>query len=890
MPENKSCAVKTTCPYCGVGCGVIATVNEKGNVSIEGDKDHPANYGRLCSKGSALGETVDLNDRLLRPQVNQQAVSWEQALEEVAEKFTETIATYGKDSVAFYVSGQLLTEDYYVANKLMKGFIGSGNIDTNSRLCMSSAVAGHKRAFGNDTVGLCYEDLEQADVITLIGSNVAWCHPVLYQRIEAAKKKHNTKIVVVDPRQTHSCEGADLHLPIKPGTDATLFNGLLCYLADKELLDNDYIKRHTNDFDAAIDAARKTAGDIDVVAKCCDIGVGELIEFYELFAGTEKNISFFSMGINQSSSGVDKVNTIINVHLATGRIGKPGMGAFSITGQPNAMGGREVGGLASTLAAHMDFTASNIDRVGRFWETENVATGPGLKAVDLFRNIDEGKVKALWVMATNPAVSIPDATAVERAISKCDFVVVSDCINNTDTTRHADVLLPALGWGEKSGTVTNSERRISRQRKFLSPPVEAKPDWWIICQVARRLGFEQGFDFHSEADIFREHAALSGYENQGTRDFDISAYTNIDDHAYDNLVPTQWPVNDKNPEGTQRMLTNGHFYTADNKACFIAVTPRPPVEITSDSYPLVLNTGRVRDHWHTMTRTAKSKRLSRHVREPFAQLHPATAAAYNISHDQLVEITSQWGSVVVRADVTDRQRHGELFVPLHWNDQFSARARVDTVVNPHVDPISGQPEFKHTPVHITPVQHQWFGFMLSRKEYSLPMTYWTKLREENNWRYEFSDTRPYTIDWFKQRMRNGREYDWIEFVDEINNVTRYLWFDEHELQGCIFTADSYEALPARNWLSSQFSRFELAMSQRTQVLTASGDSNIEDQGEVICSCFNVGKNAILDCINQSCASSVDKIGAALKAGTNCGSCKPEIKHLISSSAKQRLPD
>ncbi|MEQ8289069.1 MAG: molybdopterin-dependent oxidoreductase [Gammaproteobacteria bacterium] len=881
MPEAQdTCSVKTTCPYCGVGCGVIATKDTGNNVTIKGDSKHPANLGRLCSKGSALGETVDLDNRLLTPVVDNQQVSWDEALNTVAQRFKTTIEQHGPESVAFYVSGQLLTEDYYVANKLMKGFIGTANIDTNSRLCMSSAVAGHKRAFGTDTVGPCYEDLEQADAIAIIGSNFAWCHPVLYQRIEAARKKNKTRVIVIDPRRTHSCDSADLHLAIKPGTDGILFNGLLSFLMKNDCLDKCFIDQHTEGFEQAIDMAMSSASDIDMVAHRCDLNVKDVTEFYTLFANTEKFISFFSMGINQSSSGVDKVNAIINTHLATGRIGRPGMGAFSITGQPNAMGGREVGGLASTLAAHMDFTDADISRVQRFWNSPLIASKEGLKAVDLFHNVREGKIKALWIMATNPAVSIPNAGAVDEAMKKCDFVVVSDCTRQTDTTRYADVLLPAQAWGEKSGTVTNSERRISRQRSFLPAAGDAMPDWWIICKVAERMGFKDGFGFSSEAAIFREHAALSGFENEGQRDFDISGLADIDDVEYELLPPMQWPINRDNPKGTQRLLQNGRFYTMSGKARFVPVQPRLPVETTGVRFPLVLNTGRVRDQWHTMTRTAKSQRLSRHIREPFVQCHPKTARAHGLVHGQLTHIESKWGSVLVRTDITERQRKGELFIPLHWNDQYSARARVDAVVNPHVDPISGQPEFKHTPVMAKPVLHSWFGFMLSRKEYKLDCTYWTKLREADNWRYEFSDSEAHDLAWFKKHLLNGRDYEWVEFTDEINEVNRYLWFDESGLQGCVFTAAEYEKLPSREWLSTQFTEFELPWKHRVRMLAGENDSNKTDCGEVICSCFNVGKKTILEFIRNSTSANVEEIGEQLRAGTNCGSCRPELKCLI----------
>ena len=485
--------VATTCPYCGVGCGVRVQGAQQ---PVAGDDAHPANAGRLCVKGSALHETLVAQGRLLQPMRRTaegpsglQPVGWDDALDEVAGRFARTIAEHGPDSVAFYVSGQLLTEDYYVANKLMKGYIGSANIDTNSRLCMSSAVAGHKRAFGEDVVPGCYEDFELADVIVLVGSNTAWCHPVLYQRIVAAKEQRpEMKIVVVDPRRTPTCDIADLHLPLLPGSDVPLFNGLLAWLDAHGARDQAYVAAHTKGLEAALAAAVDSAGDIDAAARACGVQRDKLEAFYALFAAHEKVVTLFSQGVNQSGQGTDKVNSIINCHLLTGRIGRPGMGPFSMTGQPNAMGGREVGGLANTLAAHLDFEPAQRALVQRFWNSPRIASRPGLKAVDLFEAVYSGAVKAIWIVATNPVVSLPDADRVREALRRCEFVVVSDVMQDTDTTQLAHLLLPALGWGEKDGTVTNSERCISRQRAFRPAPGEARPDWWALSAVASRIG------------------------------------------------------------------------------------------------------------------------------------------------------------------------------------------------------------------------------------------------------------------------------------------------------------------------------------------------------------------------------------------------------------------
>ncbi|MEL6337443.1 MAG: molybdopterin-dependent oxidoreductase, partial [Pseudomonadota bacterium] len=477
------CGVRTACPYCGVGCGVIATPDGQGGAAIDGDPDHPANFGRLCSKGSALGETVGLDGRLLTPMVGGLEASWDEATTLVARRFREAIDQHGPDSVAFYVSGQLLTEDYYVANKLMKGFIGSANIDTNSRLCMASSVAGHKRAFGADTVPGTYEDLEEADLVVLVGSNLAWCHPVLFQRIAAAKAaRPGMRVVNIDPRRTATSGLADLSLSLAPGSDVALFNALLSRIVEEGAVDDAYVRQHVAGFPEAV--ARAQAVSPAEVAAVTGLREAEIEAFTHLWIGSERVVTVYSQGVNQSSAGTDKVNAIINCHLATGRIGRPGMGPFSVTGQPNAMGGREVGGLATMLAAHLDVTEpAHRDAVQDFWQAPAMPTAPGLKAVDLFRACADGRIKALWIMSTNPAVSLPQADDVAAAIRACPFVVVSDILADTDTTRLADVLLPAAGWGEKSGTVTNSERRISRQRAFLPAPFNARPDWRIVADV-----------------------------------------------------------------------------------------------------------------------------------------------------------------------------------------------------------------------------------------------------------------------------------------------------------------------------------------------------------------------------------------------------------------------
>jgi len=883
-------SVRTTCPYCGVGCGVVMNV-PAGAVSVTGDRQHPANFGRLCSKGTALDQTLDNQGRLLYPVVDGQRASWDDALNRVASGFNDIITQHGPDAVAFYVSGQLLTEDYYVANKLMKGFIGSANIDTNSRLCMSSAVAAQKRAFGADAVPVCYEDVELADLVVLVGSNYAWAHPVLYQRLAAAKKaRPEMKVVVIDPRRTATCDIADLHLAIAPGADAFLFNGLLHHLRREDALDLGYVEAHVEGFAAAFEAARAVSS-IPRVAQVCDVTEPDVSEFFRLFAKTERTVTVFSQGINQSSSGVDKGNAIINVHLATGRIGKAGMGPFSVTGQPNAMGGREVGGLANQLAAHMDFSdAASVDLVKRFWNAPNIAPAPGLKAVDMFQAIADKKIKAVWIMGTNPAVSMPDADRVRDALMACELVVVSDCVEKTDTTACADILLPAAGWGEKDGTVTNSERCISRQRSFLPAAGEAKPDWWIVTQVAQRMGFAEAFTYTQPVQIFREHARLSGFENSPDienrvlRAFDISALAHIDDAQYQALQPVQWPVNKQSPDGTQRLYTGGKFYTPGGKARMIAVAAQLPAVATDVEFPLVLNTGRLRDQWHTMTRTGKVPRLNAHSYEPCVQMHERDAQKHQLQFGGLARLTSRHGQMLARVQVSDEQRIGSVFVPMHWNDMFAKSARVDALTAAITDPISGQPELKHTPVYVEPYRPGWQGFVLSRERLALSEApYCACTQGTGYWRHEIAgEAVPESWrDWVQAAL--GCSGDLIEYRDAAMGRYRAACVQDGRLEAIFFIAPD-QRLPEREWLASLFRQDMIAPSDLAGLLAARPpNGSVANTGRTVCACFSVGEKTIMHAIREEKLDSVEAVGACLKAGTGCGSCVPEIRRLVARS-------
>lgn len=882
---------KTTCPYCGVGCGIEVTRRSDGDIVVRGDKSHPANFGRLCSKGAALGETVGLEGRVLRPRAYGQEVAWSKALDTVAQRFGAAIAEHGPDAVAFYVSGQLLTEDYYVANKLMKGFIGSGNIDTNSRLCMSSSVASHQRAFGADTVPGNYTDLELADLVVLTGSNLAWCHPVLYQRLYHAKQARPAmKVVVIDPRRTATCDIADLHLPLASGTDAVLFNGLLASLHAQGVVDRRFVAAHTQGMEAAVRHARWYGPTAVAVAAHCGLEVQAVETFFDWFARTEQTVTVYSQGINQSSSGTDKVNAIINCHLLSGRIGRPGLGPFSVTGQPNAMGGREVGALANQLAAHMGFdNSAHLDCLRRFWRTGRLAQRPGLKAVDLFHAVEQGRVKALWIMATNPAVSLPDANQVRRALTKCEFLVVSDCVTETDTTGHAHLLLPAQAWGEKAGTVTNSERVISRQRPFMAAPGDARPDWWIVSQVAQRMGYE-GFDYASPHQVFREHAALSTFENNGARAFDIGGLAELTPAAYEAFTPVSWPLPVGKIAGTTRLFDNGRFYTPSGRARFVAITPRPPVIPVTADYPLILNTGRVRDHWHTMTRTGRSPRLTGHVTEPYIELHVDDAQRLGLNDAELAQISSRWGEAILRVRIGDSQPVGQAFAPMHWNDQFASAARVGCLVNPELDPESGQPEFKHTPVRVTPYRPAWHGFILTVRETTPHQaTYWTRTRRYGLWHYEIAgEASPQDWPSCARAMLPAEhaELAWSELFDSTQHQYRGAAFAEHRLVSCIFIGPDFR-LPARDWLIELFAVDSLSRVQRLRVLAGTPGVGQEDAGRTVCSCFNVGRNTLLKGIREQDLTTPERLGQALHAGTNCGSCVPELKALITAAGRDR---
>ncbi|MEO0870676.1 MAG: nitrate reductase [Pseudomonadota bacterium] len=842
-------SIKTTCAYCGVGCGISAKVTGERLVEIAGDIEHPANHGALCSKGTHLGETVGLQGRLLQPMIGDEAVSWDQATSEVAARMQACIDEHGPDSVAFYVSGQLLTEDYYVANKLMKGFIGSGNIDTNSRLCMASAVAAHNRAFGEDVVPCTYEDLDHADLILLVGSNTAWCHPVIWQRIERARDKRGTKLIVIDPRRTETAERADLHIPIAPDGDVALFDALLA----------------TQDVDRASveQACEVPEGFWERLTPDHGIDPELFTQLAGFIAGAERMITLFSQGANQSRSGTDKGNAITNLHLATGHINRLGAGPFSITGQPNAMGGREVGGLANMLACHLGFSEDERDAVAEFWQIDRVAKGPGLKAVNLFEAMHRGEIKFVWVMATNPAVSMPDAARVREALAKCETVVVSDVLEDTDTGRFAHIRLPALGWGEKDGTVTNSDRMVSRQRALFPAPGEARADWRIICDVARAMGHGVAFDFATNASVFREYAAMTQLAVERGKTLDITGWAKASDAAYDVMTPFRW--------GGAHPLASG-YPTQSGKARLIAVSAPEPFEASTD-FPMRLNTGRYRDQWHTMTRTGVAPKLAHHRREPLVEVNPRDAAALAIAEGDLCEITTQQGKSVYRATLSEGQQRGALFVPMHWTDitASASTGRTGRLASADTDPVSGQPGFKDAAASIAKVEPEWRGFLVSREALDLiPCDYWVRSRVDGGWLYELAGM--VEVD-FAALLPEGA-------ISEVSypskGLQRYALCDEQgALTAALFVTCTGE-LPARDWLAAQLGR---VVDDPMELLAGRPRVAGPDRGAIVCVCHDIGALEIGAAIAEG-AGTVAAIGASCRAGTNCGSCRPQLARML----------
>ena len=692
----------TTCCYCGVGCGVIVHKDRNGKLTVEGDKDHPVNRGMLCSKGLNLHYTVmDKTDRLLYPEMRlnkslqRQRVSWEAALDRTVAVFKTLIEKWGPESVGFYASGQCLTEEYYVLNKLVKGFIGCNNIDTNSRLCMSSAVVAYKMSLGEDSVPVCYDDIELADCLFVAGANPAWCHPIIWRRVEAAKAANpNLKIIVSDPRKTQTAASANVHLQLKPGTDIVLHHAIGRVLLENGDIDATFIKEHTEGFERYRDNVMQRT--VAEAALICEVPE-ELIREAAGYIGSAKGfLTMWTMGLNQSVVGVNKNLSLINLNLITGQIGKPGSGPFSLTGQPNAMGGREVGGLANLLPAHRNL-ANEADRsyVQQFWNSKPIAPKPGYTATEMFEALHDGRLKAIWIMGTNPLVSLPDVRKAEAALAKAKFVVVQECSSKPETLKYADVVLPAAAWAEKEGTMTNAERRITYLNKIVEAPGEALPDAEILCRFAQRMGFE-GFNFSSFADIYAEHCALT----KGTS-IDISHL------SYDVLKErrsVQWPLSESNEE-TKRLFTDKQFYTPSKKAILHTVDDGNLSEPTTEDLPLILTTGRIRDQWHTMTKTGKVNKLKQHLANAYLEIHPDDARKRGIEEGDLVDVTNGRGEVRVAAKLSTDIKKGVVFLPMHWGKILASDlARANNLTNNLIDPQSKEPDFKFSAVQVARYQ------------------------------------------------------------------------------------------------------------------------------------------------------------------------------------------
>ncbi|HVI47458.1 MAG TPA: molybdopterin-dependent oxidoreductase [Chitinophaga sp.] len=689
--------LKTTCCYCGVGCGILVHKDRQGKLHVDGDPTHPVNKGMLCSKGMNLHYTVmDTSDRLLYPEMRyhrslpRQRVTWDQALERAAAVFSSIIKKYGPDAVAFYASGQCLTEEYYVVNKLIKGFIGSNNIDTNSRLCMSSAVAAYKMALGEDAVPGTYDDIEQADCIFVAGANPAWCHPILWRRVEAARAANpRLKIIVSDPRVTQSCSIADLHLQIIPGTDIVLHHAIGRLLIEDGHIDHTFITQHTDGF--AKYELTVMQRSIEEAAAICGVEETAIRAAADMIGGAGGFMTLWTMGLNQSVIGVNKNLSLINLHLITGHIGKPGSGPFSLTGQPNAMGGREVGGLSNLLPAHRVLSnAEHRRQVQEFWGGTTISDKPGLTATEMFDALDDGRLKAIWIMCTNPLVSLPDARFAEAALQKAKFVVVQEISSKPETLHYADVVLPAAAWTEKEGTMTNAERRISYLGRITAPPGEALPDAEIICRFAQKMGYN-GFGYTNMEDIYKEHVRLT-------------ADTNIDISGLDYTVlrsqrSVQWPYHEG--AGTQRLFADHQFYTDNSRAKIHSFDDANQSEPLSSELPLILTTGRIRDQWHTMSKTGKVNKLKQHINAAFLEIHPEDAAARGISDGDITAITNGRGAVRVKAKLSDTIRRGVVFLPMHWGKILQNDLhRANNLTHKLLDPVSKQPDFKYAAVQV----------------------------------------------------------------------------------------------------------------------------------------------------------------------------------------------
>ncbi len=914
---------RTTCPYCGVGCGVIVEHDARQITGVRGDPGHPANFGRLCTKGSTLHLTaaasVARQVRALQPMIRPrrgealQAVGWDAALDAVADRVAATVLAHGPDSVGLYLSGQLLTEDYYVFNKLAKGLLFTNNVDTNSRLCMSSAVAGYKQSLGADAPPACYDDLAQAQTVFITGSNMAWAHPVLFRRLEDARRaRPGHQLIVVDPRRTETAEVADLHLQLLPGSDVALHHALLHVMLWEGLVDAAFIAAHTRGFEALRDRVREFTP--AHAARLTGLREADIVQAARWFAGTvdattgerTPTLSLYCQGLNQSTSGTDKNSTLINLHLATGQIGRPGAGPFSLTGQPNAMGGREVGGLANLLSAHRDLAnPAHRAEVAALWGVTDVPAVPGKTAMEMFEAAADGQIRLLWIVCTNPAQSLPDQATIRRALERAECVIVQEAYAHTATARAADILLAASSWGEKDGTVTNSERRISRVRRALPPPGEARDDWRIAVDVARRLErrlpshrrdrADGGtlFPYDGPAAIWSEHR-----ESTRGRDLDITglSYPMLD-------TPQQWPCREGEPQGRARLYADGRFATADGHARFVAPAWRPLAEPRDARYPISLTTGRLRDQWHGMSRTGTLGRLFAHQGEPAIELHPQELQRRHWREGELVRVSSRRGALVLPVRASESVAPAQAFVAMHWGPEFVGGLGVNALTIGASCPQSRQPELKHAAVRIERAELPWrlvaaawldAGDALQVQRALLALGRDCEHRSVTLFGRE-PDARVGVL--LRAARRQAQDAAWVDellrllglggggtlrYADPRHGQWRAMQLgDDGTLQGIVLAGDT----AAEAWVLGLLQQRQTAKAFGRALLAASAEppQALPPRSPQICTCLDVSEAAIVEAL-PGCEGNPGERLAALQArlgcGTSCGSCLPTLQALV----------
>lgn len=890
---------KSTCCYCGVGCGIIIESENDKITNVKGDPDHPANFGRLCTKGSTLHLSTKLDARALYPEARlsrgaaRERVSWDESLDLVVNKFAETIEKHGPDSVAFYLSGQLLTEDYYVFNKLAKGLIGTNNVDTNSRLCMSSAVSGYKATLGADSPPTCYEDIDHAQCLLIAGSNTAFAHPIVFRRIEDAKLKNpDMKIVVVDPRRTDTAQFADLHLAILPGTDVALFNGLLHVMLWEGLLDMNYIRNHTEGFDALKDTVREYTP--KMVADICGISEKDIVQAAKWF-GAGPTLSVYCMGLNQSIHGTDKNAALINLHLATGQIGKPGAGPFSLTGQPNAMGGREVGGMANLLSAHRDLNnADDRTEIAKLWDIDEVPATPGKTAVDMFEAVKNGEIKAIWIACTNPAHSMPDLNNVLAALGNAELVVLQDAFNNTDSNQYADIVFPATTWGEKEGTVTNSERRITRLKAAANKPGETKHDWEIGVEFAHRLEKKLGrnktlFPYTTTEAIFNEHR-----ETTRGRDLDITglSYPLLESHG-----PQQWPFKEDDAQGQTRLYSDGIFQTPNGKAQFSNATYKPPADTTNAKQPLHLLTGRLRDQWHGMSRTGTIAQLYNHAEEPLLSMNEDDMHRRQLKDGDIVKLSNKRGELNIRIQVSDEVKPAQTFLPMHWGRQFMNGLGANALMPADVDKTSKQPELKHATIKVEKLDLPWqMTVMRSCNDLGLI----SKIRQLLH-HFDYATCGLYGrengIVVLRASHNKSPNADIIAKIDSLlgmvegapmlnyddskRDISKRILVEDWQVTGVRLIGETLAA----DWLKQVMleGRFTDELRKWALAPLSAPPTGQKQRGKIICNCYDVSENEII----ETCQDGADlqTLQAKLKCGTECGSCVPELKRLVTAHSK-----